>query len=111
MLDMAMPSTRITTARLWREYLDSHGTQPNVQVEFDDSNALLAIAKMGQLAVVLPSRPMANDHDLIAFKVSPKGLSYKAAAIWTRLSPAAKAFLDLAIAETKKISSDEGVLL
>ena len=101
-LEIGMPSIRIATARLARKYFDELHVQPSVIVEFDDGNALVAIASLGSLAVVVPTAAYIKDPGIVYFPLPGKGIRYTAAAVWMRLSPAARAFLEVVVAESKK---------
>jgi LysR family cyn operon transcriptional activator len=102
LLEIAMASVRITTARLVRNYFDELAVRPTAVVEFDDGNALVEIARIGRLAAILPTGAFVRDPNMICFALPGRGLSYTVAAIWSRLSPAAKVFLTVATEESKK---------
>ena len=95
-LEIAMPSQRIATARLAKQYFDEHEVHPTVIVEFDDGNALAAMARAGRFGALLPSGAFVNDPEMVCFPLPQGSFRYTSAAIWTHLSPAARAFLDVA---------------
>jgi len=98
-LEIAMPSQRIATARLAKQYFNQYEVHPTVIVEFDDGNALAAMARSGRFGALLPSGAFVNDRDMVCFPLPQGSFRYTSAAIWTHLSPAAKAFLDVATSD------------
>jgi LysR family cyn operon transcriptional activator len=101
-LAVALPSRRIVARRLLDQYLEQAHISLNVVVEFDDVHALLEIVRMGALGTFLTSIAVGQDPDFRILPLPDERLCVTAAALWTHMSPAAKAFLQIAKEGTAK---------
>jgi LysR family cyn operon transcriptional activator len=95
MLPVALPSRRIVWTKQLDDYFRQLGVQPKTVVEHDDGNALLEIIKTGDLATLLPKSVVKEDPDLRCWPLPDPGMRSTTVALWTHLSPAAKAFLEI----------------
>jgi DNA-binding transcriptional LysR family regulator len=100
-LKMALPSIRISSARGLLEYFGRHSVQPNVVVEYDDGHALIRIVKDGNLVTCLPKVSVEDIPDIKILPLPGEGQKIKTGAMWMHMSPAAKAFLEIASAHYK----------
>jgi DNA-binding transcriptional LysR family regulator len=82
-----------------RDYFKDLGVSPNVIVEFDDAHALLNIARLGRLATFIAMTHPADGPGLRPLRLPGKSVRFIAVAMWSRLTPAAKAFLEVASAQ------------
>jgi len=92
---MALPSHKYSTLRPIGAYFEAIGVHPNVVVEQEDGNALLGLVKLGGFATFLPELLTQEDETLVKKHIPDPGVPLHVAAMWTQLSPAAKAFLDI----------------
>jgi len=100
-LTMALPSSRISSARGLLEYFGRHSVQPNVVLEYDDGHALIKIIKDGHLVTCLPRITVEDVSDIKFLPLPAEGQKIKTGAMWIHLSPAAKAFLEIAVEHYK----------
>jgi LysR family cyn operon transcriptional activator len=96
---IAIPSHKISSVSSIASYFEKLGITPKIMVEQDDGHALLELVKLGGFATCLPSMAIRQDSDLCLLDLPPPGSPITIAAMWTQLSPAAKAFMELATGE------------
>ena len=99
-LAVALASRRIVARRLLDESLAQSEVSLNVVVEFDDLHALLEIVRMGTLATFLTPIAVGEQPELRMFPIEDDRLCMVAGALWTHMSPAARAFLQIAKEES-----------
>ncbi len=102
MLPIALPSHRVVWTRQLATFFDQQKVRPKIVVELDDGNALLEIVKKGNLATFLPQGAVIDYPYIRYWPLPGPGLRTTTAALWTHLSPAAKAFLDIATSGAKE---------
>jgi DNA-binding transcriptional LysR family regulator len=95
-LQFALPSSRVSSARGLLEYFERHSVQPNVVLEYDDGHALVKIVRSRNLVTCLPRFSIDDLQDLKYLPLPAEGQKIRAGALWMYLSPAAKAFLEIA---------------
>ena len=94
-LPIALPSNRIFWIQELENYFSEQGVHPKIIVEHDDGNALIEIVKLGDLATCLPQVAVLEDPNICYWPLPAPGVRTTTAALWTHLSPAAQAFLDV----------------
>ncbi|HEY9715413.1 MAG TPA: LysR substrate-binding domain-containing protein [Chroococcales cyanobacterium] len=102
-VSMALPSHKISSARSVAAYFEKIGITPNVVIEQDDGHGLLEHVKLGTFVTFLPSLAIRDDSGLRLMKLPPPGSPISLGAMWTQLTPAASAFLEV-VSKTKAVS-------
>ncbi|HEY9776488.1 MAG TPA: LysR substrate-binding domain-containing protein [Planktothrix sp.] len=96
-LPLALPSQKISASRVIGKYFESQNIDPLIAVEHDDGHSLLELIKLGQFVTALPKRALPPDPEFVTKSLPGGGLTCGLGALWTNLSPASKAFLDIAL--------------
>ena len=94
-LPMAFPSHKISSSRPLAGYFEAIGVKPNVVVEQDDGHGLMSLVKFGNFVTFLPKYVAGEAPDLVYLSLPPPGITLSMGALWTQLSPAAAAFMEL----------------
>jgi LysR family cyn operon transcriptional activator len=95
-IPLALASHRVMWIRELDKYWAGLGFQPKIVVEYDDGNALTEIVKKGEVGTLLPSMAVHDDTQLSILSLPNHDWQVTMAAIWCHLTPAGKAFLDIA---------------
>lgn len=101
---MALPSPRISSSQAMGQYFDEHGIEPISVVTYDDGHALLEIVRKSKFITFLPGWAVRSNPDFVVLQLPGAGIPIKACAFWMHLSPAAQAFLDIAMNRLESIS-------
>lgn len=96
-LPMALTSPRVASTRGLIQYFANHSVQPDIVLEYDDGHALIAIARAGKLVTCLPRLAVQDVQGVKILPLPAEGQKIKTGAMWTHLSPAARAFLDVLV--------------
>jgi LysR family cyn operon transcriptional activator len=94
-VSMALPSHKISSLRLIGTYFETVGISPNITIEQDDGHALLELVKLGGFVTFLPQLALRYDPDVCLLNLPEPGIPIHFAAMWTQLTAAASAFLDI----------------
>lgn len=106
---LALPSHRISSARMMGQFFEAIEVQPNIAIEQDDGHALLELAKLGRFVTMLPIMAVKPDPDLVLVALPDPGIKVVVAAMWTQLTPASSTFLAMMNSnENSSLSADEG---
>lgn len=103
-LQMALPSERVSATQLLGKYFEDNKIQPRISMSYDDGHALIEIVKTGKFVTCLPLWGVQGDPDITAISLPGAKMKIKAAAVWTSLSPASEALLNLMSEEAKALS-------
>jgi LysR family transcriptional regulator, cyn operon transcriptional activator len=101
---LALPSHKISSARLIGPYFESIGISPNITIEQDDGHALVELVKLGGFVTFLPKQAMRYDPDVCLLTLPEPGIPITFAAMWTQLNAASTAFLDIVKVESAEQS-------
>lgn len=101
-LSFAVPSERISASHKMAPYFESQGLQPKLDMTYDDGHGLIELVRMGRFVTTLPRRAVRDSGDLVFLSLPGPGLWITIGAMWSHLSPAGEAFLELVTEETKK---------
>jgi LysR family cyn operon transcriptional activator len=99
---MALPSQKVSAARLLGRFFEEHKIQPEFAVEHDDGQGLIELTKLGKFITCLPRRAIPNDPEIRLLPLPEPGLKVAFGALWTTLGAAANAFLEVATVEVSK---------
>jgi LysR family cyn operon transcriptional activator len=102
-LSMALPSERISAAKLLGPYFEQSDIQPKVVLTYEEGHSLLELVKRGKFITFLPLSCVKSDPDLCSFPLPAPGMPISTGMLWTNLTPAAQAFLDLATEQAKQL--------
>lgn len=95
-LPMALPSERIAATQLLTKYFNEHRIVPKISLSYDDGHALVELVKKGHFVTFLPKWGVKGLPDISIFSLPEFGIDITAGAVWSDLSAAARAFLELA---------------
>ena len=99
-VQMALPSHKISSSRFIGAYLEAINISANCVIEQDDGHALLELVKLGGFVTFLPRLAIRHDPELCLLTLPPPGIPMSFAAMWTQLTPASTAFLEIATTES-----------
>ncbi len=94
-LKMAIPSERISASRKMVPYFEVLGISPKVSMSFDDGHALLELVRQSDFVTLLPKQTVENRKGFCLHCLPSPGIQIELGAVWTHMSPATKAFLDM----------------
>lgn len=104
-LAMALPSERISATRVLGKYFEEHKIQPNIAMSFDDGHAMIEVIKKGKFVTFLPKWTLKDDPEIRTFPLpTSAGMRISTGAVWSHLSPATQALLDLITSEAKQLN-------
>lgn len=104
-LPMALPSERISAVRVLTRYFEENKVEPNVRMGMDDGHTIIELVKQSNFVTCLPLLAVKSDPDIRAIPLPEPTLRIKIGALWTQLSPASKAFLDLITEQAQEITA------
>jgi len=102
-LPMALPSERISATKLLGAFFEQSGIQPKVVLTYEEGHALIELVKRGKFISFLPRLCVKSDPDLCALPLPAPGMPISNGVLWTNLTPATQALLDLMTEQAKEL--------
>lgn len=102
---LAAPSEKISVSQALGKYFEEHSIQPRIDITYDDGHALIELVKKGKFITFLPKWAIKNDPDICILPLPEPGIHFTMGALWSHLSPASQAFLEMVTQETKELGS------